>query len=457
MIKTTTSFTFDHYSFSRETGILSLVYLIDDERFEEKVYFPVESIHWENISQEALDKAFFNLHLIGGIGYWKTTCPKDIIIKTGSLTPRQADFWNTLYTKGLGEFFFKNQIDFRGLISFPYNEDLHDTSIDTILPERVLLPIGGGKDSLVSAELLLRNQKECTLFSIHEHGPIRACVERIHKPWLMIKREMDPLLFEWNASGEVWNGHVPITAYNSFVMVVACLLYGYNEIAFSLEKSADYGQVEYLGMMINHQYSKSYEFELMMSHHIHTSISPSIYYYSLLRPWYELKITEQFASFQGYQSGKKAEEPPRQYLDIFSSCNRNFTIHKDTPSTLWCGKCEKCAFIFLMLAAFLPKEKLLEIFGTNLFEDIDQLKTFKELLGLEGYKPFECVGTPEESAVAFYKVWERGEFKGSLMMNMFEKEYLPGFSQYEEWEKEVMGTSITETMPGWAKELFITL
>lgn len=453
--RTHKQFIFEKYSFDRNTGTLSLIYLLDQDRFEEKVHFPVTNINWENVNEEALDKALFNLHLAGGISYWKTTLPKEITIKSGNLDVGQKKFWETLYTKGLGEFFFKNEIDFRDLINFPYFvEYVRGESVPIDLTKGVLLPIGGGKDSLVSAELLFKHKKEFTSFSVHAHGPITPCVEKIGKPWLMIKREIDTKLFEWNASGTVWNGHVPITAYISFVMVVCCILYGYSDIVFSLEKSANEGMVEYLGMMVNHQYSKSYEFEEMIHHYIKDYISPSIEYYSLLRPWDEIKITEQFTTFQGYKDSKKVFEPERNYLSIFSSCNRNYVIHKDTPTTLWCGKCEKCAFVFLMLAAFLPKDKLLEIFGANLFEDQEQLKTFKELLGLEGLKPFECVGTPKESAVAFYKVWEKGEFKGSLMMDMFETEYLPGFTEYEEWEKEVMGTSMTETMPEEMRRLF---
>ncbi|MFN7161028.1 MAG: endonuclease domain-containing protein [Candidatus Gracilibacteria bacterium] len=453
--RTHQNFTFENYQFNKETGALSLVYSLDEDKFEEKIYFPVENINWNKVNQNALETAFFNLHLIGGIGYWKTTLPKEMTIKSGSLDKDQAAFWDTLYTKGLGEFFFKNQIDFRDLVHFPYIDREAAASKELDLPNGVLLPIGGGKDSLVSAELLFKNNKGFTSFSVHAHGPIKPCVEKIGKPWLLIKREMDPLLFEWNKSGTVWNGHVPITAYISFVMVICCILYGYSDIVFSLEKSADEGMVEYLGMMVNHQYSKSYEFEEMLHAYIKKYISPSIEYYSLLRPWYELKITEQFAASHGYTHSKKTSEPERDYLSIFSSCNRNFTINKQAPSTLWCGKCEKCAFVFLMLAAFLPKAKLLEIFGADLFEDDDQLKTYKELLGLEGHKPFECVGTPKESAVAFYKVREKGEFKGSLMMEMFEKEYMPGFTEYEEWEKEVMATTLTKTMPEEIQKLFI--
>lgn len=447
-------FIFDSYDLDKTTGTLSLEYLLDEERFIERVHFPVENIDWEKVNMKALNTALFNLHLAGGISYWKTTLPKELIVKSGSLTTDQANFWNTLYTKGLGEFFFKNEIDFRGLINFSSSDVTYTSSEELDLPKGVLLPIGGGKDSLVSAELLFKNNKEFTSFSVHAHGPIQPCVEKIGKPWLLIKREMDTKLFEWNASGKVWNGHVPITAYISFVMVVCCILYGYSDIVFSLEKSADEGMVEYLGMMVNHQYSKSYEFEKMLHSYIKKYISPSIKYYSLLRTWYELKITEQFASLQGYIDSKKAFEPERDYLSIFSSCNRNFTIHKDKPSTLWCGKCEKCAFVFLMLAAFLPKEKLLAIFGANLFDDQEQLKTFKELLGLEGHKPFECVGTPKESAVAFYMVSKKGEFQGTLMMDMFEREFLPSFTEYGEWEKEVMGTSLTATMSEEMKKMF---
>lgn len=70
------------------------------------------------LSLEA-EAALFALHLAGGTSYYKTCCPKEIEVQSGKLNADQAAFWNTVYERGLGEFFYQNQIDFRKLIQFP--------------------------------------------------------------------------------------------------------------------------------------------------------------------------------------------------------------------------------------------------------------------------------------------------------------------------------------------------
>ncbi|HRN71069.1 MAG TPA: endonuclease domain-containing protein, partial [Candidatus Woesebacteria bacterium] len=180
----------------------------------------------------------------------------------------------------------------------------------------------------------------------------------------------------------------------------------------SNERSANYGNTEYLGETINHQWSKTAEFEVLFQNYVKKYITPDITYFSLLRSYSEYKITQLFAEYPSY-------------FGIFSSCNKNYAIHTDLPHTKWCGACPKCAFVFIMLAAFISKEKVLSIFGQNLLEKESLLLTYKELLGIEGVKPFECVGTPEEVLLAFYKTYTKGEYNNSIVMKMFESEVLP--------------------------------
>lgn len=432
-------FFFTEYRFDTATGVLHLHYALDDTyHFEEKITFDLAHVDLSQIDHEALDKAFFALHLAAGIGYWKTCCPKEMVIQSGSLSASQAAFWHKLYTKGMGEFFYRNQIDFRDLVHFPF-KDIEPAPRLLTLPERVLLPIGGGKDSIVSAELLLRGGIDFACFSVHAHGPISDTVERLEKPWFIVQRDLSPLLYELNDSGQVYNGHVPITAFNSFVMVAACILYGYKYVALSLERSADFGMVEYLGMDVNHQYSKSYEFEEDFSQYIHASITPDVYYFSLLRPYYELRISELFCTFN--------LEGPRHYLDIFASCNRNFKLHKEKSASRWCCECEKCAFVFLIMAPYLPKQRLVETFGENLFAKESLLETYKELLGISGHKPFECVGTPEESSLAFYHAHQKGEYQGDLAMTLFQEYVLPKLPDIPSLEKDVLSTHMTNNIP----------
>src|SRR3989338_4547644 len=111
------TFIFESYTFDRKKGKIYLKYSLDDSiHFEEVLTLPRTS--YIRAEEKLIEKAMFSLHLIGGISYYKTFCPKNIEIRSGSLTRHEAKFWNTLYTKGLGEFFYKNRKDFRNLIKF---------------------------------------------------------------------------------------------------------------------------------------------------------------------------------------------------------------------------------------------------------------------------------------------------------------------------------------------------
>ena len=82
----------------------------------------------------------------------------------------------------------------------------------------------------------------------------------------------------------------------------------------------------------------------------------------------------------------------KKYHKVFKSCN----IGSKEDPWKWCDKCPKCLFVYIILSPYLSDEELLEIFKENLYEKENLLKTFRELLGLEKFKPFECVGTVKE-------------------------------------------------------------
>jgi hypothetical protein len=210
----------------------------------------------------------------------------------------------------------------------------------------------------------------------------------------------------------VYNGHVPITSLYSIIGVLLALVYNYKYVVMSNEQSADYGNVEYLGNEVNHQWSKSVEFEGMLSSYIRQYISPDILYFSLLRPFTELRVVSEFVKFP-------------KYFPVFSSCNNNFKIYAESNSqSRWCGHCPKCAFIFSMLAAYLSKEEVVQIFAKNLYEDEKLTGLYKELLGIKDVKPFECVGTPDEVKAAFYLAYKKGEYNDTAIMKLFENEVL---------------------------------
>jgi UDP-N-acetyl-alpha-D-muramoyl-L-alanyl-L-glutamate epimerase len=297
----------------------------------------------------------------------------------------------------LGEFFYKNSIDFRGLVAFPFIQKHVEPTSSHVRKDRSLVLLGSGKDSITTSELLKKAKKTFSLFSLSPRPIHRETAQLIQASLYEVKRTIDPKLFELNKVAGMYNGHIPITAITSLTAILMAHLNDFRYVILSNEESANYGNVEYHGSMINHQWSKSLEFETLFREYLRNYVTSDIVYFSLLRGFTEFHIVKLFVTH------------PR-YFNVFTSCNENFGVLKDRPTTLWCGNCPKCAFVFLMLAAYLPKKQLISIFQKNLFADAKLLPTYKELLALEGIKPFECVGTPEESLAAFEEVLKKGEY-----------------------------------------------
>ncbi|MDD4287395.1 MAG: hypothetical protein PHN33_03545 [Candidatus Peribacteraceae bacterium] len=450
-MKQYSSFIFDSHAFDAEAGTIELRYSLDDElQFTETLLLPAD--YQLQAPSPEQDIALAALHLIAGISYFKTCLPKKIALRSGSLTQKQAAFWNTVYTKGLGEFFFRNHIDFHGLIAFPHSSPTRPASVapspngggtgwgptsQRTNGQRLLVPIGGGKDSIVTAELLKKAGYNVTLLRIGRHPLIEQTAKTASLPLLTVERHLAPELFKLNAEGAL-NGHVPITAYLSFLSIVVAELYGFHAVVMSNERSASEGNVDYLGEQINHQWSKSLEFERLFQQYTE-SIGTNVQYFSLLRPLSELSIAKIFSTFPKYftcttscNTNWKITARPVPEIDARSSDHNNKQHTLPSPSGRgaggegrWCGHCPKCAFAFAMFAAFLSKKTLLEIFGRNLFDEEPLQPFYRQLLGLEGFKPFECVGTPKETKAAFLLAHDRGDLDESKAMQIFLKEVKP--------------------------------
>jgi len=189
-----------------------------------------------------------------------------------------------------------------------------------------------------------------------------------------VHRTIDPVLLELNSKGFL-NGHTPFSALLGFISVLSAVMTGKKYIALSNESSANESTVR--GTEVNHQYSKSMEFEEDFRHYVKTFITPDIEYFSFLRPLNELQIASLFAGFP-------------KYFDVFKSCNVG------SKTDMWCGKCAKCLFTYLILSPFIPGDKLDSIFGKNLFQDEDLWPLLEELAGIAVTKPFDCIGTVDE-------------------------------------------------------------
>ena len=352
------------------------------------------------IGDRELNNLIFHLGLMEIPSYWKVTCSPEIEIKTGFLNSEQISFWKDLIINGMGQFFYENKINFTQpnflkITSKPEPQrrvEKNECSLSKTdsqrpalckLKNRYLVPVGGGKDSIVTLELLKRKNKEINAFLVN---PTKAAKEvlkvaKIKNP-IVIERKIDPTLLKLNQKGYL-NGHTPFTAVLSFLSVFGAILFDYKNIVFSNEKSADEGNVKYLGKMINHQWSKSSEFERKFKNYCKKYLVKNINYFSLLRPYTELEISRMFLKYP-------------KYFSVFSSCN----VGQKTGKR-WCGQCPKCLFVYATFYPFLERKELLKIFGKDIFENKKLLPVMKGLLGQGRPKPFECVGTKKESRLAF--------------------------------------------------------
>ncbi len=377
-------FIFEDYAFNADSKVLTLRYSLDGQvQFTETYRFLFD--FKPNYGLEALTRACEQLFLLAGVSYYKTYIPPEIVVKKAQIDDSLKQFLDKTYQKGLGEFFYINSLEANTPINFPVNAPALQP-VEVGQTSGLLIGLGGGKDSLVTAELLASQPKVAT-WSMNHKTQIQPLVERIGLDHFYIEREWDKQLLSLNQSG-AYNGHVPLSAILAAVGSVVAILSGYQDVVVSNESSASEPNLTYQGVAINHQYSKSLEFEADFQNILKQSFSDSIRYYSFLRPLTELRIAELFAK-TGFE----------KYKDVFSSCNRAFT--HDSPGLFWCGQCPKCAFVFLALTPFVNREDLEALFqGKNLLMDQGLEPTYRQLLGIEGSKPLECVGEVKESRAA---------------------------------------------------------
>ena len=380
-------FVFEDYTFDAGTRTLSLHYGFDDTlHFTESFRFDFD---FDEYDPAALDRACQNLFFMAGVSYYKAYLPPEIIVKKGELDADSAAFFSKTYQRGMGEFFYVNKLDPHTPVTFPATVagSLIVNPKPSTVPSGLLVGIGGGKDSLVSVELLRGKIDKLATWSVNHRPQLEPLIERIGLPHYWVERIFDKTLLEHNAKGAL-NGHIPISGILASAGAVVAVLTGYRDVVVSNEQSANEPTLEYQGVAINHQYSKSQEFEGDFQDQLKRSLGDSVRYYSLLRPLSELRIAELF--------GRTWFD---KYHDVFSSCNRAFTF--DQHHMFWDGTCPKCAFVFLALTPFVPRQKLETLFsGKNLLLTPELEPTYRQLLGIRGNKPLECVGEVKESRAA---------------------------------------------------------
>jgi hypothetical protein len=436
-------FRYESYRLDPASGLLSCRYSLDGQAFEERVTFssPGPVPRWDSPAVAAAARLIF---LLAGVSYYKTAAPPVISMGGTALTPRERAFLRAFYLDGLAEFGYRNGIDLSGLrIEGPEAEQIPAAGPGPAGPgpagpgpaqlpaagtRRALVPFGGGIDSIVTVELV-RDHADVALFVVSRPGDHFDAIEQpaavTGLSVIRADREIDPQLLRSRELGFL-NGHVPVTGIISAIAVMAAALDGRDAVVMSNEWSASVPTMQAGDRAVNHQYSKSAAFEAAFRGVLAetsarlpqgpgATVMPD--YFSALRPRTELWIAARFARLQ-------------QYHSTFRSCNRAFHIDRARRLDHWCGQCDKCCFIDLILAPFLPAAALGTIFGgREPLADPALAGRFRSLLGdVDLSKPFECVGEVNECRAALLLADERADRAGFPLLHELAAEVraLPG-------------------------------
>ncbi|MCR4593762.1 MAG: hypothetical protein K5761_01760 [Clostridiales bacterium] len=434
------SFTYSDYKIEKQKDCIFIEYSFKMENGPE--FHPTIKVMTDNLNlvndydSVCARKIIFSLGMVELISYWKAACPPKVYVDCGHLDSWDARWWKKLYFNGLGEFHYVNNIsayeeDFMDVICRKEHEGYPIFELN--IANSNLIAIGGGKDSAVTTDLLKKYKNRNLFITINDQKAREETViaggydtNRIVRTY----RTIDPALLELNAEGYL-NGHTPFSAIVAFLSLYCAFLTGSENIVLSNESSANESNVK--GMKVNHQYSKSFEFEEDFRKYTEKNILNEIKYFSILRPFNELQIAKYFSKCT-------------QYHDIFRSCNRGSKENK------WCGKCSKCLFVFMMLSPFIDYDRLVEIFGSDLLDDVELEEYFDGLLGISGNKPFECVGTSGEISLALYLLNQKTDKdkRPALLRRFIEKidpsdinkgllkDYNPSHNVPDEYLSEIM-------------------
>ena len=376
--------------------------------FKPTISFSKDLIKNSFINEKLMNKIIFHMGIIELISYYKCCCPEKVVIEAGYLNDYDMKWFKKLFYNGLGEFLYKNNISISEDELFDFEIKGKEIKLDDIFYQGYgnLIPVGGGKDSVVSLELLKEYKDDNMCFIINPKGANIECsyVAGYEDDSIVkIKRIIDKNLIDLNSRGFL-NGHTPFSSVVAFNAYLMAYLTNKKYIVLSNENSANEATV--IGTNVNHQYSKSYEFEKDFYEFSKNNYGIDIKYFSLLRPLKEIQIAMLFSKYTKYHK-------------VFKSCN----LGSKGSTWEWCCKCPKCLFVYIMLAAFLNKEEMEEMFGKDLLNDVELEKDFIELIGEGETKPFECVGSISEVVYAINKIISKYEGELPYLLNVYKEKY----------------------------------
>ena len=389
------SFIFESYGYEPEAGMASFRYSFDNERhFTERVVFEPQQTYDEQV----LDRALWLAFLVVGTSYYKCFPGARVEFSDHTLTLLDVELLTAVYRDGLSQFVFENNISPEILPTFRATGD--DENPSHYNGKGTLALQSGGKDSLLLAELIKQRAHpfETVYMSSSESYP--HVIDQIQqRPPRIMRRMIDHDALVTAQNDGALNGHVPVTYITYSLALIDAVLHSEDTVLAAVGREGNEAH-EFIGdFAINHQWSKTWQAEILLARYVAERIAPELRVGSPLRCYSELRVAELFV-----------QTAWRNYGHSFSSCNlANYAQGKANNILTWCGECPKCANSFVLFAPFVEPEELMNLFGgQNLFAKPSLTDTFKGLLGIDGVmKPFECVGEIDELRRAYHMARDR--------------------------------------------------
>lgn len=343
------------------------------------------------------------LHIGLAISYYKTFyTPK--INHPYELTDQLASFWNEIYLNGLAEFLYTNKLDPKNIARFESSTDATEHTFDGSNKENhVLLGIGGGKDSVVAGELFKSSNIPVTGFVLasgaHE-GKTKDVARIMGIDLLVVQRYFDRSIIALQQSHGGYNGHIPISMIFALTGILLAEIKGYDWVAVGNEAAANDINTSWMGLEVNHQWSKSLHFETLLQ----KTFAGLPLYFSATRSMSSVAMLKIFANLS-------------QYHNVFTSCNLVLRMDPNArPNGRWCGACAKCLSTFILLSPWMDESAVIDIFGQNLLDNPELTDTFNELIGVSSHKPLDCVGTIDEISTSVGAIIAQNKFSGSRLI-----------------------------------------
>ena len=366
------------------THELHLAYVAESARGH---YQFVEKLAFDVAIDQVPDCIIEHAHVALGMSYWKAFVPCSYEIPY-ALDASAAEFWQATFTDGMGEFLLHNRVPFDCMPVFQATATQNDSATSAgadAQPQgnRILLGMGGGKDSIVAAELARQADMDVVLFVMRtgdQTSNIQAVCDLTGMPLVECRRYLDAQLFELNKDPHYLNGHIPFSMMLAAVAGIAAHALGCTDFVVGNESSSDTSQGTWDGRCVTHQWSKTRDFERLYTRKL-ASMPGASGYFSMTRSLSSVGTCRIFA------------RQPR-YFEAFTSDSSQMRVG-GASAPRWNPEAAKTLSTYALLAPWLEPADLTRIFGFELTDVADVAQRFERMLDGE---VFDCVGTPSEIA-----------------------------------------------------------